>query len=64
MKKFMYVLLGILTASLIFHSDISHSYVHFSNNVGLFISFSIVTLTSAYAYFFIHKVLQKQQSDE
>lgn len=64
MKKLMFALLGILTAFVIFHSDISDSFVQFLRNARLLISFSIVALTSAYAYFFIHKVLHHHQSDE
>jgi hypothetical protein len=64
MKKLMFAILGILTALVIFHSDITNSFAHFLNNVRLLLSFSIVALTSAYAYFFIHKVLHQEQSDE
>ena len=64
MKKLLFALLGILTSLVIFHSDISDSIEQFLRNARLLLSFSIVALTSAYAYFFIHKVLQHRQSDE
>lgn len=64
MKKLIFAFLGILTALVIFHSDITNSLMQFLNNERLLISFSIVAFTSAYAYFFIHKVLHHQQNDE
>lgn len=64
MRKLMYAFAGILTALAIFYSDIASSFMHFLNNTRLLTSFSIVAFTSAYAYFFIHKVLHQHQSDE
>jgi hypothetical protein len=64
MKKFVFIALGIVTATVIFHSDLSLSFENLLNNARFLMSFSIVALTSAYAYFFIHKVLHQSQSDE
>lgn len=64
MRKFLFAILGLVSATIIYHTELAVSIGQFIQNTRLVLSFGIVAIVSAYAYFFIHKVLHQEQRDE
>ncbi len=61
MKTFVYLILGLITAIIVYFTDLSVSLNDFTSSSKNLLSFSIVTLISGYAFYFIHETFQKNE---
>jgi len=61
MKTFIYIILGLITAIIVYFTDLSVSLNDFTSGNKNLLSFSIVALISGYAFYFIHDTFQKKE---